>query len=112
MPRLGPGFVLAPGVFEELEEAGSTGGRRSFSMSDLRLHEYRSQNVVGRSFFKKNKGVAHASSKVLMAFLMPSAPRASVPYGSLDEPEMLLSSDTRSDSSLSIQRKGIFPPSP
>ncbi len=35
-----------------------------------------------------------------MAFLIPSAPRASVPYGSLDEPEILLSSDTRSDSSL------------
>ena len=35
-----------------------------------------------------------------MAFLMPSAPSASVPYGSLDEPEILLSSDTRSDSSL------------
>ncbi len=39
-----------------------------------------------------------------MAFLMPSAPRASVPYGSLDEPEMLLSSDTRSDSSLSFRK--------
>lgn len=35
-----------------------------------------------------------------MAFLIPSAPRASVPYGNLDEPEILLSSDTRSDSSL------------
>jgi hypothetical protein len=35
-----------------------------------------------------------------MAFFMPSAPSASVPYGSLDEPEMLFSSDTRSDSSL------------
>ena len=42
----------------------------------------------------------YASSNDLMAFLMPSAPSASVPYGSLDEPEMLLSSDTRSDSSL------------
>ena len=42
----------------------------------------------------------HASSNDLMAFLIPSAPSASVPYGSLDEPEILLSSDTRSDSSL------------
>ena len=36
-----------------------------------------------------------------MAFLIPSAPSASVPYGTLDEPEiLLLSSDRRSDSSL------------
>jgi len=46
------------------------------------------------------KTQTHASSNDLMAFLIPSAPRASVPYGSLDEPEILLSSDTRSDSSL------------
>ena len=31
----------------------------------------------------------HASSNDLIAFLMPSAPSASAPYGSLDEPEML-----------------------
>lgn len=50
-------------------------------------------------------GNTHASSKDLMAFLMPSAPRASVPYGNLDEPEILLSSDTRSDSSLYSRAK-------
>ena len=48
---------------------------------------------------KRRRGT-HASSEVLMAFLIPSAPRASVPYGSLDEPEILLSPDTPSDSSL------------
>jgi hypothetical protein len=41
----------------------------------------------------------HASSKVLMASLMPSAPSASVPYGSFVEPDTLLSSLTRSLSS-------------
>src|SRR5579863_1106157 len=54
----------------------------------------------------KGKGITHASSNDLIAFLMPSAPSASVPYGSLDEPEMLLSSDTRSDSSLYTTTKG------
>lgn len=49
----------------------------------------------------KGGNATHASSNDLMAFLIPSAPRASVPYGSLDEPEILLSSETRSDSSLS-----------
>ena len=49
----------------------------------------------------------YASSNDLMAFLMLSAPGASVPYGSLEEPEMLLCSDTRSDSSLFNEgRKG------
>jgi hypothetical protein len=42
----------------------------------------------------------HSSSNNWMAYLMPSAPNASVPYGNLDEPEMLFSTDTRSDSSL------------
>ena len=51
------------------------------------------------------KGETYASSKDFMAFLIPSAPRASVPYGSLDEPEILLSSDTRSDSSLFKESK-------
>lgn len=52
-----------------------------------------------------------------MAFLIPSAPSASVPYGSLDEPEILLSSDTRSDSSLlkaeeenKKQKMSVVPP--
>ena len=38
-----------------------------------------------------------------MASFIPSAPIAKAPYGSLDEPDMLLSSETRSDSSLWVQ---------
>ena len=92
------GFVLVAEA-----EAGwrsSTGGRRSFSISDLRL--IRPQYPSARYYIgkKRPRWDAYASSKVLMAFLIPSAPSASVPYGNLDEPEMLLSSDTRSDSSL------------
>ena len=49
---------------------------------------------------QKQGSRTHASSNPLMASLIPSAPIAKVPYGSLDEPDMLLSSDTRSDSSL------------
>jgi len=45
----------------------------------------------------------YASSNPLMASLIPSAPKAKVPYGNFDEPDMLLSSDTRSDSSLRTQ---------
>ena len=53
---------------------------------------------------RENEGIGfYASSKPLMASLIPSAPRANVPYGNLDEPDMLLSSDTRSDSSLRKQ---------
>jgi hypothetical protein len=53
---------------------------------------------------QKNEGIGfYASSNPLMASLIPSAPRAKVPYGNLDEPDMLLSSDTRSDSSLRTQ---------
>jgi hypothetical protein len=33
----GPEFVLAPGEFEEAGWRSSTGGKRSFSISDLRL---------------------------------------------------------------------------
>jgi len=58
-------------------EAGSnkSGGKRSFSISALR-----------------------ASSNPLIASLIPSVPKASVPYGSLLDPDTLLSSDTFSDS--------------
>ena len=42
----------------------------------------------------------YASSKLLIASLIPSAPKTSVPYGNLPVPETFLSSDTRSDSSL------------
>ena len=49
----------------------------------------------------KGHGIeAYASSKPLIASLIPSAPNAKVPYGSFDDPDTLLSSDTRSDSSL------------
>ena len=53
---------------------------------------------------RREKGIGfYASSNPLMASLIPSAPRAKVPAGNLDEPDMLLSSDTRSDSSLQTQ---------
>lgn len=42
----------------------------------------------------------YASSKFLIASKIPSAPVASAPYGRLGDPDMLLSSDTLSDSSL------------
>jgi len=57
---------------------GGAGGSRSFSISDSR-----------------------ASSKLEIAFLMPSAPSASVPYGSLPVDVMFFSSETFSDSSRS-----------
>ena len=46
------------------------------------------------------KGRTYASSKPVIASLIPSAPSANVPYGSLPEPDTLLSSETFSDSSL------------
>lgn len=49
-------------------------------------------------------GETYASSKPVMAFLIPSDPKASVPYGRRLEPETLLSSETFSDSSLSTGR--------
>ena len=49
---------------------------------------------------RARKTEAYASSKPRIASLIPSAPNAKVPYGSFDDPDMLLSSDTRSDSSL------------
>ena len=51
------------------------------------------------------KKQTYASSKLLMASFMPSAPKASVPYGSLAVPDMFLSSDTFSDSSLQVTSK-------
>jgi hypothetical protein len=74
-----------------------SGGSRSFSISDLRLHVSEHCKV---HMMTPQKGVTYASSKLVMASLMPSAPEANVPYGSLDAPDILLSSDTRSDSSL------------
>ena len=79
-PFRGGGENSSTGVLGyEKYASGSTGsgGRRSFSISDFR-----------------------ASSNPVMASLMPSAPRAKVPYGNLPEPETFLSSDTFSDSSL------------
>jgi len=40
-----------------------------------------------------------------MASLMPSVPKTNVPYGSLPDPDILLSSDTFSDSSLWVIRQ-------
>jgi hypothetical protein len=42
-----------------------------------------------------------------MASLIPSAPIANVPKGSLEDPDILLSSDTRSDSSLRVQVRAL-----
>lgn len=76
----------------------SSGGSRSFSISDLRLRP-------GISYwFSFDRDSTHASSKPLIASLIPSEPDASVPYGSLLEPDTLLSSDTFSDSSLPTKR--------
>ena len=44
--------------------------------------------------------ITHASSNDLVAFLMPLAQSASVTYGGLDEPDILLSSEKPSDFSL------------
>ena len=70
-----------------------SGGRRSFSISDFRLRGDQTKST-------QSSCKTYASSKPVMASLMPSVPAASVPYGSLLVPEMFLSSDTFSDSSL------------
>lgn len=52
----------------------------------------------------------YASSKPLIASLIPSDPEARVPYGSLVDPETLLSSETFSDSSLRVENQHkIYP---
>jgi hypothetical protein len=75
-----------------------SGGNRSFSISDLRLGTARQNGG------KDEEEHTHASSNPVIAFLMPSEPDASVPYGSRVEPETLLSSETFSDSSLCQSR--------
>jgi hypothetical protein len=111
-PTLAPTLALVLlGKGEDTDvdvDRSSIGGRRSLSISDFRLWttpcnrpspQMRSLEKGGREGGEEEEDT-HASSNDLMAFLMPSAPSASVPYGSLDEPDILLSSDTRSDSSL------------
>jgi len=71
-----------------------SGGRRSFSISLFRLQSH-------QRCLQEHEGQAHASSKPWIASLIPSAPDANIPAGSVLDPEMLLSSDTLSDSSLS-----------
>ena len=73
----------------------SSGGRRSFSISDLRLLV-----MDVRRFPTREQWKTYASSKPLIASLIPSEPEARVPYGSLLEPVTLFNSDTFSDSSL------------
>jgi len=51
----------------------------------------------GRGGMRK---IMHALSNDLVAFLMPLAQSVSVTYGSLDETDILLSSEKPSDSSL------------
>lgn len=87
-------------TFPSSESASkSSGGRRSFSISDFRLFDY----IHEHHWIKKNlcrRVGTYASSKPVMASLIPSEPSASVPYGNLAEPDTLLSSETFSDSSL------------
>jgi len=64
-------------VSSSIEASISSGGNLSFSISLLR-----------------------ASSKLVIASLIPSAPLASAPNGNLADPDMLLSSETASASSL------------
>jgi hypothetical protein len=73
--------------------SNSSGGRRSFSISDLRLGRDE-RSTVGK------KRETYASSNPEMASLMPSVPNASVPYGNFADPVMLFNSPTFSDSSL------------
>ena len=75
----------------------SSGGRRSFSISDLRLERRDCQQSCQLRVLQWRP---YASSKPEMASLIPSAPSARVPYGSLPDPDTLLSSETFSDSSL------------
>lgn len=52
--------------------------------------------------------ITYASSKLWIASLIPSAPSARVPYGSLPDPDTFLSSDTRSDSSLEDHQDQLY----
>jgi len=72
-----------------------SGGSRSFSMSLFRL-------IVYQLYRTRLQGT-YASSKPCIASLIPSAPDASIPAGNVPFPAMLLSSDTRSDSSLRVK---------
>jgi len=82
------------------------GVRCSLSISDFCLWTTTPGDRLDPQMRKgKEKGggvrkITHASSNDLVAFLMPSAPSASVTYDSLNKPDMLLSSVTHSDSSL------------
>lgn len=101
----GTGLISSIGV-AGLERCGATssgstrsGGRRSFSISDLRLDTI--VNHCKRWIIKPT----YASSKLVIASLIPSAPSARVPYGSLPDPDTFLSSETRSDSSLHLSAR-------
>lgn len=84
-------------AFPSSESASkSSGGSRSFSISDLRLVCCGMLIIVAHDTLTKT----YASSNPLIASLIPSDPDANVPYGSLLDPDTLLSSDTFSDSSL------------
>lgn len=51
--------------------------------------------------------MTYASSKVVIAFRMPSAPLAKVPYGNFVIPARLFNSETFSDSSLLVLTKSF-----
>jgi len=115
-PEIGMPFTLAPTLAFVLLGKGedtdvdvgrsSIGGRCSLSISDFHLWTTTPGDRLDPQMRKgKEKGggvrkITHASSNDLVAFLMPSAPSASVTYDSLNKPDMLLSSVTHSDSSL------------
>jgi hypothetical protein len=61
------------------------------------------QKDAVRSVFGRINVETYASSKPVIASLIPSEPNANVPYGNLFEPDTLLSSETFSDSSLSTK---------
>ena len=63
------------------------------------------REILGLRVMDKSKKMTHASSNPLIAFLIPSAPDARVPYGSLDDPRTLLSSEIISDSSLDTKKR-------
>lgn len=90
-PAPTPPFVPGKGDEAELDTdadvddaCSSIGGRRSLSISDLRLRDKSGQKSFNPSDEPKEEegrsgDRTYASSKDLMAFLMPSAPSASVP---------------------------------
>ena len=92
VPTLAPAPPFVPGKGDEAEAdtdvdvddaCSSTGGRRSLSISDLRLRDDPGKSFNPPKMSEEEEGRrrdhTYASSNDLMAFLIPSAPSASVP---------------------------------